>query len=81
MNVWTTKNVFTQGVREAEVNVPDFSNVAIGKYNETYLGEGVEWHRTRELALQYAEQMKQNRIASLEKQIEKLKKLKFDFRL
>lgn len=36
-----------------------------------------EWHRTREGAVAKAEEMRVARIASLEKQIAKLRKLRF----
>jgi hypothetical protein len=37
-----------------------------------------QWHRTREEALEKAEKMRVTKIASLQKQIARLKKLTFD---
>ena len=38
---------------------------------------GKDWHRTREAAVERAEQMRKAKIASLEKQIKKLRALTF----
>ena len=47
-------------------------------WSDCYHGEGKEWHRTKEAALVRAEKMRQKKIASLKKQIEKLERMKFE---
>lgn len=39
--------------------------------------EGIEWHKTKESAVQKSKEIKDKKIISLEKQIEKLKDLTF----
>ncbi|MEL7494169.1 MAG: hypothetical protein AAGJ95_09435 [Cyanobacteria bacterium J06554_11] len=82
VKVWITKYALTKGIQEAEaetwanhkgmVSVPKWGALA------TFHGEGREWHRTRESALKRAEEMRLRRIASLEKQLDKLRALRFE---
>lgn len=83
MKVWITKYALTQGINEveAEICATDMIMVKARKprcFNEYYYGEGKEWHRNRESALKRAEEMRTKKLSSLERQIEKLKKLKFE---
>ena len=40
-------------------------------------GEGREWHRTKESAIDKAEEMRKKKIETMKKQIEKLEKMEF----
>lgn len=82
MKVWISKYALTNGVLEIEARVcdnvsPDMIEDINEKYHY-YHYEGRDWHRTRESALTKAEQMRKKKIASLETQIEKLRKLRFE---
>lgn len=83
MKVYITKHALTQGIEEKEaktcedINHPDMISILNVRYNEFYHKEGKEWHKTKEAAIQKAEEMRIKKIKSLEKQIEKLKELKF----
>lgn len=79
MKVWITKYALTRGVFEMEVKSQSEDGTAVyGKsWDDYYRGEGREWHRTKVSAIKKAEEMRQKKIASLLKQIEKLKQMKF----
>jgi len=84
--VWITKYALTQGIFEVEVEFPSYADVdndknyvkVVKNQGEGYFGEGKDWHRTKESAIKRAEKMKMNKIANVEKQLEKLKKMKFE---
>lgn len=80
MKVWITKYALTKGILQEEGETfkgnPNYLMVK-GYYSDFY-GEGNEWHRTKESAIKKAEEMRQKKIASLKKQIEKLEKMKFE---
>ena len=88
MKVWITKYALTQGVEEIDSNqVKEFEMTDTGylcfrrngKYSyTTELYSQKEWHRTKEFAIQKAEEMRQKKIASLKKQIEKLERMRFE---
>lgn len=79
MKVWIVKYALTQGLYEIEGE--EYRKGCISQRNTSlptlYHGEGKEWCRTKEEAIHAAEEMRQKKIASLEKQIEKLKRMKF----
>ena len=83
MRVWITKYALTQGIFEADGKICtdiDENMIDAGKaglYHNHYSGID-EWHKTKESAIRAAEHMRQKKIASLEKQIARLKKLKFE---
>ena len=78
--VYITKYALTQGIYEMEVHrmSEDGSSVYGKAWNEAYHGNGKEWCRTKEEAIKRAEEMRIKKIESLEKQIKKLKGLKFE---
>lgn len=83
MKVWITKYALTQGIDEVEAEICDSNMIKVkargtGCIDEYYHGKGKEWHLDRESAVKKAEEMKLKKIASLEKQIKKLKELKFE---
>jgi hypothetical protein len=80
--VWSTKNALnSKGIEFLKGAIkengyfyyyPDF-------YSKYYLiGEGKQWHRTKEQAIARAEEMRLNKINSLKAQIEELEKLSFE---
>lgn len=79
MKVWITKYALSDGIKELEVEQSDgFPDIVCGKsLNDYYHGEGKDWHRTYESATVRANEMRQKKIASLKKQIEKLEKMRF----
>ena len=88
MNVWITKYALTQGIEEIDSNqVKEFEMTDTGclcfrrngKYSfVTEIYSQKEWYRTKESAIKKAEEMRQKKIASLKKQIEKLEKMRFE---
>ena len=79
MKVWIVKYALTKGLFEIEGKEFGVDGISQESTNwpTHYHGEGIEWCRTKEEAVQVAEKMRQKKIASLERQIEKLKKMKF----
>lgn len=80
MKVWITKYALTDRILEKECE--DCRNGAVKEtenpFPTFYHGEGEEWHKTKETAIAKAEEMRQKKIASLKKQIEKLERKKFE---
>lgn len=81
MKVWITKYALTAGIkvhkakeepRDGHVVVHDRSGL-----NGWSMFFGKEWHLSEEEAIKRAEQMRSDKIASLQKQIEKLNRLSF----
>lgn len=83
MKVWITKYALTQGIFEIEAerctNVSDDmieqKNIQWQTY---YYGEGNEWHLTKEGAIKRAKEMREKKIKSLKKQLNKIEKLDFN---
>lgn len=46
-------------------------------YTTMYAIEGKEWHRTEQAAIERAKEMQKEKIASLQKELERVKQLKF----
>ena len=76
ITAWVTKRALTSGIEKIDGKFSYRYKDAFfyGVHGSAY---GDEWHRTEAEAVARAEQMRVNRIASLEKQIAKLKKLSF----
>jgi hypothetical protein len=78
MRVFGTKYALTVGIEEFESDISN--NMVVRKQDGWpiyYHSEGRQWHRTRAEARERAEKMRSDKIASLKKQLEKLKKLNF----
>lgn len=80
MKVWITKYALTQGIfeEEAEDYGDGFVKVTKKGFLDSYYKKGKDWHKTKESAIAKAEEMREKKIASLKKQIEKLEKIKFE---
>jgi hypothetical protein len=81
MKVWITKYALSDGifVRDVETTRADGmvfypGDGSIGS-QQAFHGEGKDWHRTPEAALQRAEAMRLAKIASLKKSIKKLESM------
>ncbi|MGG7470791.1 hypothetical protein ACVVIH_20565 [Chryseobacterium arthrosphaerae] len=79
MKVYITKYALTKGIIESEGEIlggpTKMLRTTINSYRVNFYG--TEWHQNKNEAIYKAEEMRKKKIASLEKQIEKLKKLKF----
>jgi len=78
MKVWITKYAITRGIVEAE-STPIEGDAVVAKIPdqwENYFRKPY-WHETKEAAIAQAETMRQKKIKSLEREIEKIKKLTF----
>lgn len=90
MKVYVTKRALIEGIIVGEatltsqrdmVRVIGPSGVTVESpwsFGPCYHGEGREWHLTLEGAIAKAEDMRDKKIDALQKQIEKLKSLRFD---
>jgi hypothetical protein len=87
ITAWITKYALTKGIIKAEVE--ECENAA-GEFRgmialrrsgvswpQYFHGESKEWHRTYEAALEKADEMRQAKIKSLQKQIAKLQGVEF----
>ena len=75
MKVFLTKDVLVNGIKEIEVEKQGDSVVTIGTWTKRYYKN--DWHYTKGDAIEQAEKTRQAKIASLEKEIERLKEIKF----
>lgn len=82
MKIYVTKYALSRGVFEAEAEVDENGFAVVRRsgwtgFDQYFHGEGRDWCSTKEQALEAAEKMRIKRIASLEKQVAKLKALPF----
>ena len=81
MKVWITKYALTDGIIEADVKPVLCGSVCISDTISPVLcrilNEG-EWHSDKKQAIDKAEEMRQKKIASLKRQIEKLEEMRFE---
>jgi len=84
MKVWITKYALSKGILVEEVELTTHEMVSVVKtepkdYGPTvyFHGKGRDWHETYEDAKTKAETMRTKKIASLERQISRLKRLLF----
>jgi hypothetical protein len=84
MVVWITKYALTDGIREIEAEISKTSQNMITHHASdsgrswmmTHF-HGNDWHRTKELAVERAEEMRQEALASAKKRITKLEGMTF----
>jgi hypothetical protein len=76
---WITKYALDDGIyMRTVVRDDDPQHVHVnGQRHHSYIGEGIEWHRTEASALARAEEMRQAAIKRHRAQIEKLEKIEF----
>lgn len=76
---YITKYALSSGIREATVERFASAPTMVSEVGALFVNHhGNDWHLTKEDAVKRAEAMRIAKIASLEKQIAKLRKLKFD---
>lgn len=80
MKVWITSLLFGIGVIEAEAYEVNGDCVRVHHSERGYVyfwEKGYDWHETREAAVVRAEQMRDEKITSLKKQIAEVEALRF----
>lgn len=80
MRVWITKYALTSGIEQKEVDHSSYGDSTVrgmGGRGPIFYRRG-EWHESLDSAQRKAEQMREKRIAALEKQLAKLRALAFD---
>ena len=81
MKVWITKYALTRGIIEADGELTSSDSVSILNRDlslPTHWFYNGDWHSDKESAIQKAEEMRQEKIASLKNQIEKLEEMRFE---
>ena len=81
MKVWITKYALTIGIEEIEVEqnerIPSLVTERREDWPRSFHGEGRDWHRTPEAAVERAEKMRKAKLASIDKQRKRVADLKF----
>lgn len=81
MKVWITKYALTKWIIEAVGEFVTSDSVGISNRDlclpTRWFYKG-EWHSNKQSAIKKAEEMRQKKIASLKKQIEKLEEMRFE---
>lgn len=79
---YVTKYALTTGIIEVEGRKCDSDMIEYTPKGSSYRlyahKEGRDWHRTREAAVQRAETMRRAKLASIEKQVKRLKAINFN---
>ena len=81
MKVWITKYALSKGIFEVEVEEidPEYPNMVIhatkGNWKKFYHGEGKDWHRTQETAIQRAKTMAKGQFKAMEKKALQMQRL------
>jgi len=79
---WITKYALTKGIFSTMVESCDASNKMVKDISndewKCWYYHGNDWHRTKEAAVKRANEMRNKKLASLKKSIERIKKLEFE---
>ena len=80
MKVWITKYALTDGIIEADAELCGLDIISASWDNGIRCNnfKGEEWWSTKKNAIEKAEEMRQKKITSLKKQIEKLEEMRFE---
>src|SRR5690242_10964382 len=78
IKIWVTMYALTNGIQEYQAEMQEDGTVMVRDpgYLSTYFHKG-QWHKTREAAVERAEEMRRKRIASLKQQIDRLERMEF----
>lgn len=76
MKVFITQYALTRGIFEAECEITGDMAVQKNGHLHMYFHKS-DWHKTMDAAVRQAESMRTKKITSLQKQIAKLRELKF----
>jgi len=84
IQIYDTKQALSCGIVCREVDQRDMSERMVtyrnsNGYTEYLHGEGKDWHRTWDSALQRAESMRVKRIKSLERSLKRMQGLVFEY--
>lgn len=77
---YITKYALTTGIMLVKAEEPKKDMLGwkpAGSFLQYFHGEGLEWHRTEEAALKRAQELRDRKLAQIEKQQKKLKGLQF----
>jgi len=80
ITAWVTKYALTLGIKKVDGRINHKISSGMLCYSDRETAHGNDWHRTEADAVARAEQMRLKKIASLEKQIYKMKNLYFTVR-
>lgn len=78
VHVWITKYALTQGIFEVDARRCDSADQMIevpGSFSAYY--HKPYWHESREEAVSHAKQMRDKKVASIEKKLKKLREMEF----
>jgi len=75
VSLWVTKYALTQGIQRVDCTIKERYAYSTGKYHTQY--PPGDWHRTEGDAITRAEEMRTAKLRSLEKQIAKIRALRF----
>ena len=83
MKVWITKYALTKGIIPCEIRTVDVLENGYIRYMQPsglggFMQKGNGWEDNEKSAIKKAEKMRQKKIESLKKNIEKLERLKFE---
>ena len=87
IHVWLTKYALTRGIEEADAEICENTSTDMIVFcadpeepqRKTYIHyEGIDWHRSRESAVQRANNMIRQKVLSAEKQLKRLRGLHFE---
>ena len=80
MKVWITKYALTDGIIEADAELCGLDIISASWDNGTKCGNfgSEEWCGRKKSAVKKAEEMRQKKITSMKKQIEKLERMRFE---
>ena len=79
VKAWITTYALTKGIMQEEGEIDhNIRSERFSYYGGQAAAYDNNWHRTREAAVKRAEEMRMKKIASVEKQLEKLKKMRFE---
>jgi hypothetical protein len=79
MKIYVTKYALTSGIQIYDANLIQDTKICVVEVNSSssmYFHDN-EWHEDKESAVKQAEIMKDKKIKSLKKSLEKIEKLKF----
>jgi hypothetical protein len=75
---YVTKYALTQGIYQIEAQTTSSPKLVVNAKNKIEYYHKPFWHTTKAEAVAHAEQMRQRKIVSVEKQLAKLKALTFE---
>ena len=78
IKIYSTKYALLDGITEHEVESPKPGSGIVRSRYHFFYGEGKEWHRTRKSAVAKANAMRDEKILSTEKLLERLRALTFE---